>query len=61
MKKRLVLPTISVEYFNTAMITGETITMYHLYVNGEFYRAFGSKEDLLTSINAVMYCEVNAI
>ena len=47
MKKTFNFPSIRVEQFTSPVISGDTVDMYHLYVNGNFYRAFSSQEDLI--------------
>ena len=47
MKKTFNFPSIRVEQFTSPVISGYTVIMYHLYVNGNFYRAFSSQEDLI--------------
>lgn len=47
MKKTFNFPTIRVEQFTSPVISGDTVVMYHLYVNGNFYRAFSSQDDLI--------------
>lgn len=47
MKKTFSFPSIRVEQFTSPVISGDTVIMYHLYVNGNFYRAFSSQDDLI--------------
>ena len=47
MKKTVNFPSIRVEQFTSPVISGDTVIMYHLYVNGNFYRAFSSQDDLI--------------
>lgn len=47
MKKTFNFPSIRVEQFTSPVISGDTVIMYHLYVNGNFYRAFSSQDDLI--------------
>lgn len=47
MKKTFNFPSIRVEQFTSHVISGDTVIMYHLYVNGNFYRAFSSQDDLI--------------
>ena len=47
MKKTFNFPSIRVDQFTSPVISGDSVIMYHLYVNGNFYRAFSSQEDLI--------------
>ncbi len=47
MKKTFNFPSIRVEQFTSPVISGDAVIMYHLYVNGNFYRAFSSQDDLI--------------
>ena len=47
MKKTITFPTIKVDEFVSTVLSGDDVKMYHLYVDGNFYRAFSSKNELI--------------
>ncbi len=47
MKKTFTFPTIRVDEFVSTVLSGDDVKMYHLYVDGNFYRAFSSKDELI--------------
>lgn len=61
MKRSITLPTIRIDYFNTVLFDGSTTVMYHLYVNGEFYRAYNSHDDLEIAVNAIAHVELTGV
>lgn len=54
MKRTINFPSIKVEEHQSVVLSGDSVYMYHLYVDGNFYRAFSSKDDLIEFLQTFM-------
>ena len=61
MKRSVIIPIIKVDSFITQLVEGTTSCIYHVYVNDNFYRACGSKEEVKKIISAVIDTEIGGI
>ena len=58
MKRTINLPSYRIEEFTSPLISGESVTMYHLYADGNFIMSFASKNDLIETLNTRIKCEL---
>ena len=61
MKRSVTLPQITIDSFNTVLVSGDSSIIYHVYVNGEFYRALSSREELNNLLNLFIQNELGGI
>ena len=56
MKKTFFIPTYRIEEFTSPMVNGESLVVYHLYIDGNYAATFTSKESLLMNLNDRLKC-----
>lgn len=61
MKRSITLPKIKVDSFITMLVDESTSTIYHVYVNDEFYRAFNDRNDMIFAIELLFQNELRGI
>jgi hypothetical protein len=61
MKRSISFPIIQVDSFITQLVEGTTSCIYHVYVNDQFYRACGSKDEVKQIIASVIENELGGI
>ena len=56
MKRTIIIPDYRIEEFTSPMVNGESLTVYHLYVDGNYTCTFTNKTALLNNLNDRLKC-----
>ena len=58
MTKTILFPTIRVEHHYQDTLSGTPYSVWHVYVNGDFYMAFSTKEEVMNAIEVIALVEL---
>lgn len=61
MKKTFNIPTFKIEEFTSPMVNGKSLTVYHLYVDGNYTGTFTDKPALINNINDRIKCVMGVL
>lgn len=50
MKKTFNIPTYRIEEFTSPMVNGESLVVYHLYIDGNYSGTFTSKDAVINNL-----------
>lgn len=56
MKRTINLPSYRIEEFTSPMVNGQSLVVYHLYIDGNYTGTFTTKEGLLNNLNDRLKC-----
>lgn len=56
MKRTINLPYYRIEEFTSPMVNGESLTVYHLYIDGNYTGTFTNKIAVLNNLNDRIAC-----
>lgn len=58
MTKTVTFPIIRVEHHYQDTLSGTPYSVWHVYVNGDFYMAFSTKEEVMNAIDVIATVEL---
>ena len=50
MKKTFIIPNYKIEEFTSPMVNGESLVVYHLYIDGNYSGTFTSKDAVINNL-----------
>ena len=56
MKRTIIIPDYRIDEFTSPMVNGESLTVYHLYIDGNYSGTFTSKEAVLNNLYGRLKC-----